>query len=149
MTYFDMPDQGGDGLGWLIVSDQPSDRDARQREIAVWRDSNPGWFELVDELDRHLGYVSPQYRIDQIKEKFGGLRFYAKFVPHSDDSPERVRVAAQLFRRLIDETERRSWDHCDQCGDPANLYQTSEGWLYTACVPHVRDENDERVTVRE
>lgn len=137
-----------DGLEWLIMSDEPSNRDVRQRQIDVWRDSNPGWFELVDELDRHLDYVSPQYRIDQIKEKFGGLRFYATFVPNPDDDPDRVRVAAQLFRRLIDETERRSWDHCDLCGDPADLYQTSAGFLYTACVPHVRDENDERHTAR-
>lgn len=134
-----------DGLEWLIVSDDPSDRYARQRLIDSWRDQNPGWFDLVDELDRHLDYLSPHYRIDQIKEKFGGLRFYATFVPNPDDGPDRVRVAAQLFRRLIDETERRSWDHCDLCGEPADLYQNKGGWRYVACLDHVRGEDDVRV----
>lgn len=35
-----------------------------------------GWVEPVIELDKKLAEINPNYRIHQIKEKFGRLRYY-------------------------------------------------------------------------
>ena len=39
-------------------------------------DCGPGWHPLLLELDRELAALEPRYIIYQMKEKFGGLRFY-------------------------------------------------------------------------
>ena len=36
------------------------------------------WVDLIDELDRDLVALAPDYEISQVKVKFGGLRFYAQ-----------------------------------------------------------------------
>lgn len=87
------------------------------------RECHTGWDGLLDELERHLYYLSPAYETLQIKEKFGGLRYYATYVPSADDEPykDRTEVAKQIFHRLIDETERRSFHHCERCGEKGRL----------------------------
>lgn len=42
-----------------------------------------GWWGIIDELDRKITELDPDYSIGQIKEKVAGLRFYADF-----DEPE-------------------------------------------------------------
>ena len=37
---------------------------------------NEGWYNILDELDNKLAYLDPDYQINQVKEKFGTLRFY-------------------------------------------------------------------------
>jgi hypothetical protein len=41
-----------------------------------WIGCSRGWYPLLVELDEQLGTLFPNYEIEQIKEKFGGLRFY-------------------------------------------------------------------------
>ena len=41
-----------------------------------WIGCSRGWYPLLVELDEQLGTLFPNYEIQQIKEKFGGLRFY-------------------------------------------------------------------------
>ena len=35
-----------------------------------------GWDDLIADLDRELSSIDPSYVVHQVKEKFGGLRFY-------------------------------------------------------------------------
>jgi hypothetical protein len=35
-----------------------------------------GWYQLILDLDGKIGSIEPGYKVDQVKEKFGGLRFY-------------------------------------------------------------------------
>ena len=37
-----------------------------------------GWYLIVADCDRDLTAINPDYQILQIKEKFGGLRYYIK-----------------------------------------------------------------------
>lgn len=99
------------------------------------RECFTGWDDLIDELERHLTYLSPDYEVHQVKEKFGGLRYYASYVPRVTDSDEERAVAKQIFHRLIDETERRSYHHCERCGERGKL-RTSLLWHKTLCDTH-------------
>ena len=72
-----------------------------------------GWFPLIDELCAKLQAAVDSGRIrqpvaQQVKEKFGTLRFYL-----SDLTPE--------TRAFIDEAEKRSAVTCEVCGTPGIL----------------------------
>jgi hypothetical protein len=41
-----------------------------------WIACDSGWYPLIVELDAQLCALLPNYAIHQIKEKFGGLRYY-------------------------------------------------------------------------
>jgi len=41
-----------------------------------WIACDSGWYSLIVELDEQLRALLPNYVIHQIKEKFGGLRYY-------------------------------------------------------------------------
>ena len=46
-------------------------------QIDKWKDDvGLGWLPLIEVLDRQLRRLDPDYRIEQVKEKFGGLRYY-------------------------------------------------------------------------
>lgn len=79
-----------------------------------------GWLDLIVEIDDHLREVNPDYRIVQIKEKFGGLRYYT----------EGLTGEQRLYVRLMDE---RSFGICQNCGSTENVDQRRHGWLATLC----------------
>ncbi len=93
-----------------------------------------GWNGIIERLlqkiEAHLaekyaaGFRDPDYgfQIDQMKEKYGTLRFY---VMGADD---------QIFQ-WIDEAERASAYTCEKCGAVDALLYTRTGgfWLYTRC----------------
>jgi len=53
---------------------------ANQEHLDKWKDDS--WWPAIEKCDRLLKVVLPSYAITQIKDKFGGLRYYADF-----DSP--------------------------------------------------------------
>lgn len=89
-----------------------------------------GWRSIVLKLDEDLAQIDPHYKVDQIKEKFGGLRYY---VTLSDDVTEEQRN--QIYD-LIDKAEARSVETCDVCGNPGEHGTTSRGWIVTRCNEH-------------
>lgn len=84
--------------------------------------TRPGWENLIKELDSKLSELDPNYTIDQIKEKFGGLRYYI-----STDSKN----ADKMFQLEI-EYERKSFTICEYCGSEEDV-TTEGGWLKTLC----------------
>jgi hypothetical protein len=75
-------------------------------------DCGEGWFDLIVELDRELNEIDPDYKIFQIKEKFGGLRFYI-----SGSNP----LLTKTLQAKIDEYEKKSYSICEVTGDPGSL----------------------------
>ncbi|MDO5643922.1 MAG: hypothetical protein Q4G26_16230 [Paracoccus sp. (in: a-proteobacteria)] len=80
-----------------------------------------GWFPQLDQLCRDLtGVIDREglhnFEVLQVKEKFGGLRFYAGG----------ANVAA---REMINTAERLSIQTCECCGCPGHLLvrRVSEG----------------------
>ena len=69
----------------------------------------------------------PQVTLDQVKEKFGTLRFY---YTGGDD----------YISGLVSMAESMSGVTCEECGKPGT--QTSGGWIKTACVEHGGEDFD-------
>lgn len=87
-------------------------------------DVSPGWVRAVEELVDKLKQIQPQFKVIQIKEKLGGLRFYSD-----------VTVGSPGWE-LICETERRCWHICSDCGleDQDRVHTGSvDGYKVTAC----------------
>jgi hypothetical protein len=95
-----------------------------------------GWLPLIKELDRELSALDSDYGIVQIKEKFGGLRFY--FEPSSDCSAE---VADAMFE-LEHKYERESYLRCELCGSREDVETSGHGgyWIKTLCLECVNKE---------
>jgi hypothetical protein len=82
----------------------------------------PGWKDLILDLCSELRTVHGwDGNIYQIKEKFGGLRFYADgFEPEG--------------RSAIASAEGKSYTICEECGDPG--VPRGGGWVKTFCNKH-------------
>ena len=74
--------------------------------------------EIKQELKRHKGALR-KYRITQIKEKFGGLRWYDE---HS---------TKKIFREIIPKYQKLSYQTCIDCGKPATCI--SAGYVSPYC----------------
>ena len=81
-----------------------------------------GWMPLVIELDQKLAAINPDYVIEQIKEKFGGLRYYVANIDYDEE-----------VVRLITEAEEKSYTICEDCGSTEDVKTEGPGWVRTQC----------------
>jgi len=85
-----------------------------------------GWFELIYDLSSKLEEIiaslpedqQEHYHVVQVKEKFGGLRFY-------------LSAETDEMEDYISEAENMSYHICEECGEPGEC--NTEGWLITLC----------------
>jgi hypothetical protein len=80
-----------------------------------------GWLGIVQRLIVDLIELGWDKQICQVKEKFGGLRFYPNAT--SDDMWNRIRLA-----------EDASYLTCEKCGELGEL--RGGGWMATLCDEH-------------
>jgi hypothetical protein len=109
-----------------------------------------GWFNILDQLMSNIqhytdwnntnfekGYTQykqvPQVTLDQVKEKFGTLRFY---YTGGDD-----RISG-----MVTMAESMSAVTCETCGNPGK--QTHGGWIKTICKP-CEDGREHRRLLKE
>lgn len=85
-----------------------------------WGEIGDGWDSLVDPLIKMCSKEGVQ--IFQIKEKFGGLRFY-------------VYSASDEIHEAILAAERVSHKTCEECGMPG-IRRLDRGWIKTLCDVH-------------
>lgn len=83
-----------------------------------------GWYDLIDNLCEEIqNYIDlndvPQFVASQVKEKFGGLRFYG------DGGDDRIEGMISLAESL-------SYKICEKCGSIEDVSQT-KGWITTLC----------------
>jgi len=99
-----------------------------------------GWYWLIDKLCSQLQWNTdhnnqngkyPQIVATQVKEKFGGLRFY-------------VEGASDVQHAIISWAESLSYDICESCGTTKDVSQT-EGWVFTEC-PNCRLEREKNTS---
>lgn len=81
----------------------------------------PGWSDLIEAIYDRL---PEDVYISQIKEKFGGLRFYV------------YGINDELFD-FICEMEEKSYTVCEKCGEPGKVRDTS--WIKTLCDEHYEE----------
>lgn len=99
-----------------------------------------GWFDLIDKLcesiqnyiDNNPNTKCPQVVVDQVKEKFGGLRFY--YTGGNDKIHGMVWFAESMSYRI-----------CETCGSPGKPRRS--GWIRTLCDKH--SENKEVINFKE
>lgn len=75
-----------------------------------------GWGDLVEEAWRYCD--ENNIAIYQIKEKFGGLRFYTEYQDIT-------------LGDIIDRIENKSFEICEVCGKKG--YPREGGWIKTLC----------------
>jgi len=78
-----------------------------------------GWSTLIDTIYDNL---RPETYVMQVKEKFGGLRFY-------------VGGATQKEFAIIEKAEELSYEICESCGKAGELREDL-GWMLTLCDEH-------------
>lgn len=83
----------------------------------------PGWVDLVWQLSEQLEPLGVQ--CIQVKEKFGGLRFYL----------ERYGAGSQA---LIEAAENKSTRTCQECAAPGSLAQRGM-LILTCCDSHLAE----------
>lgn len=97
-----------------------------QEEIAC----GDGWFNLLTQLSRDIEAIANQMKMAgydddelpialQVKEKFGGLRFYM-----ANETSE--------IRVLIEQAQRTSFLLCEMCGEDGKGFD-DDGWRRTVC----------------
>lgn len=84
-----------------------------------WISCGRGWYSLIVELDERLRALFPNYAVHQVKEKFGGLRYYWDAEDLRD--PERM----ELAESFVCTAESRAAVTCELCGAPGRLHRTS------------------------
>jgi hypothetical protein len=83
-------------------------------------DCSPGWHSLIVKLDEELSQIDPDYTIQQVKEKFGGLRYYF------NTKTDRFKEMDSVVRRY----EQIAWETCEVTGEHGVL-MVRNGWYRT------------------
>lgn len=98
-------------------------------------DCGDGWYLLLRGLCEEIRAICNERagtscKATQVKEKFGGLRFYVQICEPDDEE-------SLIFDRIhekIDEFERKSTTICEKCGAPGKLRKMR--WISTLCDFH-------------
>lgn len=92
-------------------------------------ETDDGWFRIIHALSARLVEIieglpaeeRDEYYAVQVKEKFGGLRFY-------------MSMETEEMSRAIQEAEAQSAATCEACGLPGK--RRGRGWVKTLCDRH-------------
>lgn len=95
---------------------------------------NDGWFQLLYSLSGKIDTIFRSSKLSeenypevvQVKEKFGGLRFYVENI-HPSIRDE--------INRVIDIFENHSVETCELCGRNGSL-RNDRRWIKTLCEEH-------------
>lgn len=106
------------------------EKSIRESLMAFGFEHGDGWFNIIWELSealedalstdgpsQHTDAEEP-FNVEQVKEKFGGLRFYTNW-------------ETKKIRDLIMKAEKKSYKTCERCGEPGK--QRDGGWIVTLC----------------
>ena len=79
-----------------------------------------GWIPILERLAADLVALGWDRYLDQVKEKFGGLRFY-------------VGASTEAMQQRIAEAEAESLRTCEDCGAPGRRRTNDSGYVRTTC----------------
>ena len=98
-------------------------------------DIKDGWFKLIYDLSLKLEQVSHTTEATQVKEKFGGLRFY-------------YTGATEEGAKLINKAEKMSYHICEECGKKGVLREDI-GWVRTLCLKHYKEQKEPKQLLKK
>ena len=98
-----------------------------------------GWFNILNQLCQNIqhhidwgnkqGKNIPQVVVQQVKEKFGTLRFY-------------YQGGDEYISGLVSMAEAMSGVMCEDCGAPGE--PNNDGWIKTLCQVHQNEREEKR-----
>ena len=104
-----------------------------------WPCVGDGWRDLLERACARIRIAirthGGSFRASEVKEKYGGLRFY-----YDGTLPPAAEV---LVEDAVALAEARSACTCEVCGGPGSLY--GPGWLTTRCAQHAEGRRPEEV----
>lgn len=102
------------------------DKSIRESLMPFGFECEDGWFNLIYELSKKITELDPEGKVEasQVKEKFGGLRFYINGAPRE-------------IHDLINKYEKSSYQTCEICGAKGKL-RPDLGWVKTLCDKHYK-----------
>lgn len=121
-----------------LVEDFPNlyaDRHASMQVTCMcWGFPGDGWYKLIYDLSKKLEFMilllpeeqRKEMKASQVKEKFGGLRFY-------------MTLYNKEFEAVIAEAAKKSFVTCESCGRKGQLIKA--GWLYVSCKKCAKPEH--------
>ena len=86
-------------------------------------DVDEGWYQIVLDCDRELTQIDPSYQIVQIKQKFGGLRYYFESSP--------LLGTRKAMDDVVAKYEAVAAVTCEATGNPGVLMKSAGGWVKT------------------
>ena len=102
----------------------------------------PGWQEILYTLCKHIedtlkryGLEKTDFIVAQVKEKFGGLRFYhewADMTERTEGIRNRAELAEEDIIAQVRIAEQASVTTCEDCGKPGVL-DNSNYWIKCRC----------------
>lgn len=90
-------------------------------------DVQVGWYPLIKNLIDELITLGWDKQVTQVKEKFGGLRFY-------------INGGSDEIYDKITEAEKLSHETCELCGKKGEL-RTKIRWFTTLCDEHYEQKH--------
>lgn len=117
-------------------------------DTPCWSGVGKGWWPVVEATHKAMIRVAPNYGLDQVKEKFGGLRYYWNLPSLWDKMPEDAdesweptpedtatfKLAYEQLTVLAGLAEAICSHICETCGR-VNEVSDSGGWLSNVCEP--------------
>ena len=85
-------------------------------------DVDEGWYQIIVDCDKELTAIDPNYQIFQVKQKFGGLRYYVK--PSQSDTLVAMNKVVSKYEEIAART-------CEATGMPGVLMKSVGGWQKT------------------
>ena len=112
--------------GFVLCDDEGYDLELAQRSVGK------GWHEILAKL---WATKPPLVRVEQVKEKFGGLRIYYGAIDGPVERWTEDQVTAYLdFEEAVARAESEAYRTCEICGEPGKPREG--GWIKTLCDKH-------------
>lgn len=80
-----------------------------------WIDCEEGWWPILVRLDADFAAIDPGFRLHQVKQKWGGLRWYY------EPSVGLPQATCDLLEARLREAEAEAAATCELCGQPGRL----------------------------
>lgn len=88
-------------------------------------DVDEGWYQIVVDMYDELSVLDPDHKILQIKQKFGGIRYYFR-----TDKDEATRIKMNV---VVSKYEKIALETCELTGKRGILMQ--KGFIYKTLNP--------------
>ncbi len=118
--------------GHMRHLEEENDRTQRYLDKIAKNEKVPEWIEKQHKEGKLLVKKVPQFVAEQVKEKFGTLRFY-------------YRGGDDYIGGLVSFAEQMSAVTCEVCGKPGSL--TGRGWVRTRCEEH-SESKPEKIEIK-